>query len=172
LTSLPDDRGYLLGKVQGFLEAFATLNGDGNESSWGMLFPLPEAETLEAACWKLVRSACSPNWHQKLRRLEMVSAGESWRERLSEELVGEALPGGYLLQLMGYQGDDAGRDAIYRTTLRLLENLFGGTPIRVWHATWFDAKSESISPWAWLSASEWIFETHTGSYFLVLAHDG
>ena len=93
-------------------------------------------------------------------------------ERLGEELVGEALPGGCLLQLMDYRGDDIGRDAIYRTTLRLLEKLFGGTPIRVWNATWFDVKNKSTSPWAWLSASEWIFETHTGNYLLVLAHDG
>ena len=166
------DKGYLLGRVQGFLEAFGVLNSNGNELSVGMLFPLPEAETLEAACWKLVRSECSPNWHQKLRVLELVSAGESWRERLGEELVGETLPGGCLLQLMDYGGDDIGRDAIYRTTLRLLENLFGGTPIRVWNATWFDVKSEGTSPWAWISASEWLFETHTGSYLLVLAHDG
>ena len=137
-----------------------------------MLFPLPEAETLEATCWKLVRSEGSPNWHQKLQKLELGSAGERWRERLGEELVGEVLPGGYLLQLMDYRGDDIGRDAILRTTLRLLENLFGGAPIRVWNATWFDVKNESTSPWAWISASEWVFETNTGSYLLVLAHDG
>lgn len=171
MTDLPNDQSYLLGKVRGFLEAFATLSCDGNESSGGRLFPLPEAENLEAACWKLVRSECTPSWHQKLQKLELAPVNENWRKQLSEELVGEALPGGYLLQLMDYRGDDTGRDAILRTTLRLLENLFGGTPIRVWNAAWFDSKGKSTSPWAWLSASEWVFETHTGSYLLVLAHD-
>ncbi len=164
------ERPYLLGKAQGFLDAFGSINqSSSGEISLGKVFLLPDAETLDAACWKLVRSECDRSRHQSLRKCTITDASQGWRDALKEELVGRELPGGYLFHLFSYPGD-AEHLAVGEHLLKLLEALFGGAPLRVCFATWENKRGNNCSPWCDVLYSEWVFETHTGSYLLVLAY--
>jgi hypothetical protein len=165
-----EDRSYVLGKVQGFFEAFACFNDTGNDGARGDIYTLPEAATLEAACWAFVRSKCPANWQQSLHELALTPASENWRELLAAELVGEELRGGYLFQIFSYQADATERQRISRELLRMLEELFAGEPLRVWHLSWKNLSGQRVSPWTFLFDSEWVFETKTGSYLLTLVY--
>ena len=166
MTPPPD---YALGRAQGFLDAFGSLNqSDSGESAGGQVFLLPNAETLDTACWTLVRAECSKSRHSSLRKLTLTECSEGWREVLLEGLVGRELPGGYLFFLFTTPGDAEHR--AIGEHLTLLEELFGGAPLRVFLASWENVHGNDCSPWCDVLSSEWVFETHTGNYLLVLSY--